>query len=138
MHLTLYYINKKINYEVNLHMADLKIITHAIYETPDGREFDDVQEAQDWMQTLEDIKGITMLDSKFMPTTDITEVFYAHIKNHAQLRAFEAMSDYEGLYARIADLGCWYYDENTDAFVNLETEINRLKDIQYKIYTKGE
>lgn len=119
-------------------MAELKIINHPTYETTDGREFDDLQEAQDWQQALEDLKGITMLDSQFKLTTDVTSAFYVHIKNHAQLRAFEAMSDYEGLCAKVPDLGCWYYDEHTDTFVNLEAEINRLKDIQYKIYTKGE
>ena len=119
-------------------MAELKIINHPTYETTDGREFDDLQEAQDWQQALEDLKGIIMLDSQFKLTAEITSAFYVHIKNHAQLRAFEVMSYYEGLYARIPDLGCWYYNKDTDAFVNIETEINRLKDIQYKIYTTEE
>lgn len=120
-------------------MSEVKIKTHTTYtyETSDGREFDDAQEAQEWQQALEDIKGITMLDSKFKPTTEISSAFYVHIKKHSQLEAFELIQAYGGFVSSIPGIGCWYYDDCTDTYVNLETEINRLKDIQYKLYTGG-
>jgi hypothetical protein len=122
-------------------MSELKIKTHTTYtyETSDGREFDDADEAQEWQQALEDIKSITMLDDKFNPTTETASAFYVHIKNHSQLKAFELMQTYEGFATHIPDRGCWYYDDVADDFVNIEKEINRLKDIQYKLYdTKKE
>lgn len=74
-------------------MAELKIKTHTTYtyETSDGREFDDIREAETWQGQLELIKNITMLDSKFQNTTDHTEAFYVHIKTWQQQEAFEAL-----------------------------------------------
>jgi hypothetical protein len=117
-------------------MQELKIKTHTTYtyETSDGREFEDEQEAKAWQQALEDIKTIAMFDSKFKPTTEVDSAYYVHIKNHTQLRAFAAIQNYEGFCADIPDLGCWYYDEVSDDYVNIESEIDRLKDIQCKLY----
>lgn len=121
-------------------MSELKITTHTVYtyETSDGREFDNPQEAQEWQQALEDLNGITMLDSNFKLTTQVTEAFYVHIKTQAQLDAFALVQEYEGACAPIEERGCWYYDECTDSYVNLEKEINRLKDIKLKIYENSE
>ena len=117
-------------------MSELKIITHTTYtyETSDGREFDDELEAKEWQRIIEDIKGITMLDSGFNPTTEVDSAFYVRIKTYSQFKAFEAMQAYEGLSAQIHDLGCYYYDDRTDCFVNLEEEIKRLQDIRSKLY----
>jgi hypothetical protein len=116
-------------------MAELKIKTHTTYtyETSDGRVFDIAEEAQKWQQALEDIKGITMLDSKFTPTTEVDSAFYVLINTYSQLEAFEAMQAYEGITAHIPDIGWWYYDEVVDEFVDIEKEISRLKDIIYKL-----
>ena len=121
-------------------MADIKIKTHTIYtyETTDGREFDDPQEATDWQLALEDIKRVTMLDYKFKPTDEISDAYYVHIGTHSQLKAFETIQVYHGMTASIPKLGCWYYDECVDSYINIDDEINRLKDIRYKIYNKGE
>lgn len=117
-------------------MTELKIKTHTTYtyETSDGREFDDLEEAREWQQVLEEIKGVIMLDSTLKPTTVLDTAFYVHIKTYPQLKAFEFMQAYEGLSAQISDLGCYYYDNRTDCFVNLEEEIKRLQDIRSTLY----
>lgn len=112
-------------------MAEVKIKTHAIYtyETSDGREFDDAQEAQEWQDHLENIKGITMLDSKFQNTTDHSQAFYVHIKTWQQQAAFEALQVYEGMGSHIPEPGYWYYDDCTDDYVNVSKELERLQSI---------
>jgi hypothetical protein len=112
-------------------MAEVKIKTQTTYtyETSDGREFDDAQEAQEWQEYLELSKTITMLDSKFKPTTDHTKAFYVHIKNWQQQEAFEALHAYEGMSAHILEPGYWYYDGCTDSYVDAVKERDRLQSI---------
>lgn len=112
-------------------MPDIKIKTRTTYtyETTDGREFDDKQEATEWQLALNDIKSIAMLDHKFQKTTDHTEAFYVYIKTLSQLKAFEALQEYEGMCARIDALGYWYYDEHTDQYVSVRKEMDRLQSI---------
>ncbi len=120
-------------------MAELKIKTHTTYtyETTDGREFDDAQEAQEWQDHLENIKGITMLDSKFQYTKDHSEAFYVHIKTWQQQEAFEAMQYYEGMGAHIQKPGYWYYDDCTDSYVDVDEELNRLREIKQRLNNIG-
>jgi hypothetical protein len=117
-------------------MTELKIKTHTTYtyETSDGREFDIVEEAQEWQQTLEDIKGITMLDSEFNTTDEVTSAFYVYIKTYPQLKAFEAMQAYEGMSAHISELGYWFYDDCTDHYVNFDKEIEKLQNMKDRLY----
>ncbi len=112
-------------------MAELKVITHTTYtyETTDGREFDDAQEAEAWQQAIDNIKKISMLDHKFKPTTDVTEAMYVHIKTHEQLEAFDAMQAYEGLAAQIRAVGYYYYDDISDEYINVKKELDRLQSI---------
>ncbi len=112
-------------------MSNLKVITHTTYtyETSDGREFDDQQEATDWQLALDDLKSITMLDHKFCNTDRIDEAYYVHVKTLSQLKAFEAIQKYEGMSAHIDALGYWYYDENTDIYVSVRKEMDRLQSI---------
>jgi hypothetical protein len=99
------------------------------YETTDGREFDDAAEAGEWQKCLEIIKRITMLNSNFKPTSDITEAFFVHIKTNSELDAFEALQGYEGGCASIPSVGYWYYDECTDSYVDAVKERDRLQSI---------
>lgn len=114
-------------------MAELKIKTNYTYETSDGREFDDANEAQEWQQALEDIKGVVMLDSGFNPTSESGATFYVHINNPAELKAFNLVQDYEGLCALPSYVGYWYYDEITDSFVDIDKEIERLQDMKRRL-----
>jgi uncharacterized protein YneR len=112
-------------------MADIKIKTYTTYtyETTDGREFEDRQEATEWQLALDDIKSITMLDNRFCNTTEVSSAYYVHIKTLSQLKAFEAIQKYEGMSAHIDSLGYWYYDENTDLYVSVRKEMDRLQSI---------
>ena len=112
-------------------MADIKIKTHTTYtyETTDGREFDDQQEATEWQLALDDIKGITMLDHKFCNTTEISSAYYVHIKTLSQLKSFEVIQKYEGMSAHIDALGYWYYDDDTDQYISVRKEMDRLQSI---------
>ena len=112
-------------------MADIKIKTHTTYtyETTDGRKFDEAREAEEWQKHIEAIKHLTMLDSKFKPTSDITEAFFVCIKTNSELDAFEAMQVYEGMCAHIPKPGYWYYDDCTDSYVDAVKERDRLQSI---------
>ena len=112
-------------------MTELKVKTHTAYtyETTDGREFDLAEEAEQWQEHLENIKGVTMLDSKFKPTSNTDEAYYVHIKTNAQLDAFEALQAYEGYCAHVPAVGYWYYDECSDDYVNVAKERDRLQSI---------
>ncbi len=112
-------------------MADVKIKTHTTYtyETTDGREFEDQQEATEWQLALDDLKSITMLDYNFNNTTEVSSAYYVHIKTLSQLKAFEAIQRYEGMSAHIESLGYWYYDENTDQYMSVRKEMDRLQSI---------
>jgi hypothetical protein len=117
-------------------MPELKILTHTTYtyETSDGRTFDDDREAAEhWQQSLDNLSGITMLDSKFNKTLRHDEAFYVHIKTWEQQEAFEALQLYEGMGAHIPKPGFWYYDECTDSYVNIAEEINKLQDMISKL-----
>ena len=116
-------------------MADIKIKTHTTYtyETTDGREFDLAEEAEEWQGHLEAIKDITMLDSRFRPTANLDEAFYIHIKTNTQLDAFDAIQTYEGGTAPILEVGYWYYDDCTDSYVNVDKELNTLKEIKQQL-----
>ena len=112
-------------------MADIKIKTHTTYtyETSDGREFDVVEEAEEWQEHLENIKSVVMLDNKFRRTDRTDEAYYVHIKTQAQLEAFEALQAYEGLASHVTSLGYWYYDEDMDEFIDVKEEMDRLQSI---------
>jgi hypothetical protein len=120
-------------------MAELKIKTRTTYtyETSDGREFDLAEEAEQWQEHLENIKGITMLDSKFQYTKDHSEAFYVHIKTWQQQEAFEALQVYEGMGAHIPKPGYWYYDDCTDSYIDVDEELNRLKEIKQRLNAFG-
>ena len=116
-------------------MTDLKVVTHTTYtyETTDGREFDDKQEALDWEQAIETFRGIVMLNSKLMPTDEVDSAYYVHIKNWQEQEAFAMIQNYYGLCAQITEPGYWAYDECADQFIDISKEITRLMDIVKKL-----
>lgn len=112
-------------------MSELKIITHTTYtyETSDGREFEDKLEAEAWEESLEKLRSIVMLNSKFKPTSKIDSAFFVHIRTWEEQEAFATAQLYEGLTAYIPEPGYWYYDERTDEFVDAVKERDRLQSI---------
>jgi RIO-like serine/threonine protein kinase len=78
-----------------------------------------------------------MLDRKFQYTKDHSEAFYVHIKNWQQQEAFEALQYYEGMGAHIPKPGYWYYDDRADSYVDVEEELNRLREIKQRLNNIG-
>ncbi len=118
----------------------IKTHTTYTYETSDGREFKNQEEAQDWQLALDIFNdrthGLTILDAKFNPTTDICSAFYVWIKNQAQLKAYQVMSAYEGVTG-INDLGFWMYNEYMDRYDHIDTELEKLLNIKAKLLNAG-
>lgn len=116
-------------------MANVKVITHTtyIYETTDGREFDDRQEADAWQQALETLKDIVMLNSKLELTDEVESAYYVHIKNWQEQEVFAMVQNYIGLCAQITEPGYWSYDERADQYIDMSKEITRLMDIVKKL-----
>lgn len=112
-------------------MSELKITTHTTYtyETSDGREFDNEAEALEWQKILETFNSISMLDHQFKPTLIPSAVYYLHIKNQEQLKAFDAVQEYDGYGAVPKELGHFCYDEISDEFIQIEDKVAQLLDI---------
>lgn len=122
-------------------MADkLKIITHTTYtyETSDGREFDDKNEAKNWQKILSSLEPVQMLSSNYKPTKEIESAYYVCVETIEQVEAFNMMSGYLGMYARIREVGYYRYDEKIDDFVNVESEIESLQHIIKMLDAEGE
>lgn len=116
-------------------MSDLKIITHTsyTYETSDGREFDDLDEAGAWQKVLDSTSQLIMLTNRFKPTRDPECCFNLYVANSDLVETFNALQDNLGLAARISAPGYYYYDEVSDEFINIDKEIERLLEVKAKI-----
>ena len=112
-------------------MKELKIIKHTTYtyETSDGREFDDENEAKEWQEKLSVIENVCMLDSNFRPTKETDSVFYVHTNTKEETEAFNSMQEYFGICASLDGVGYFRYDEISDSFVNVELQIKELQRI---------
>lgn len=74
-----------------------------------------------------------MLDPKFCYTTDTSKACYVHIKTWQQQEAFEAIQHYKGIDAHIPKPGYWYYDDCTDSYVDVDEELNSLREIKQRL-----
>lgn len=112
-------------------MQGLKIITHKTYtyETSDGREFDDKQEAQEWQEKLSRFEGIRMLDFKEQPTKSFEDVYYIHIETEEQAQAYNEIQKYIGYRSNVNGPGYYRYDERKDDFVDVKSELEKLQHI---------
>lgn len=118
-------------------MAELKVKKHTTYtyETSDGREFDDKKEATEWQKHLCNIKDICLLDSDFK-SADIYRdaVIYVYAKTIEQANSFNAiMHEYFGYGAKLPSTGFFRYDEISDEYVDVESEIEGLQHIIDKL-----
>lgn len=120
-------------------MAKVKVKKHInyTYETTDGRSFNDDKKAHLWQKVLDNIDETIMFNDNFTRTKNVDEAFYVHIKNQDQLEAFAAKQQDEGLFGTISEIGYWYYNENLEEYINIDSEITRLMDIKLKM-DKGE
>lgn len=110
---------------------ELKITEHITYtyETTDGEEFKDKDEALQWQEALDHIKDVVMFDRKFRKTTDIEDAYYVRINTDAQVRAFNKMQAELCYVTRIPYIGYFRYDESSEAFIDVKSEINDLQNL---------
>ena len=116
-------------------MENLKIIEHTFctYETSDGREFEDKQEAMEWQKHLSTIENTVLLNIDYKPTTDYESVMYVHVKTQEQVEAFNAMQQDLDLYARLDEPGYYRYNQISDSYNDIEDEIESLQQIIDKL-----
>lgn len=116
-------------------MKELKIIKHTTYtyETSDGREFDDENEAKAWQKHLSALENVCMLNCEYEPTKEIDSVCYVYVERKEQEEAFNAMQEYFEYSARLHGVGYYRYDNISDEFVNVESEIKELQHIIDKL-----
>lgn len=107
--------------------SKVKVITHSTftYETTDGREFEDRDEAFEWQKSLNMLEDIVMLNCRHERTRNIDEAYYVYASTDEQVEAFNLIQDYE-LNSKIDKPGFYAYDENYDKYLNLELEIRKL------------
>ena len=110
--------------------SKVRVITHTalIYETTDGREFEDKDEAFEWQKSLDILEDIVMLNCKHERTRNIDEAYYVYASTDEQVEAFNLIQDYDALIARVGKPGFYAYDENCDEYLNLESEIRKLQE----------
>ena len=113
-------------------MEELKVTkhTHYTYETSDGKEFGNKQEATKWQNQLNLLQTICMLDVNYKPTTDIEDAIYVHAKTQEQAEAFNAITiEYFSYGAILNGTGWFRYDDVSDSYINVESEIEKLQHI---------
>ena len=113
-------------------MEELKITvhTHYTYETSDGKEFDNKQEAMKWQKHLNVFNTICMLTAEYKPTTDIEDAIYVHAKTQEQAEAFNAITlEYFSFGATLNGTGWFRYDDVSYSYIEIESEIEKLQHI---------
>lgn len=113
-------------------MKELKVTKHTTYtyETSDGSEFDNEPEATEWQKHLNHIENMCILDSNFKPTKDVGSAIYVYAESKEQAEAFNTIQEESLGYASTIDgVGYYRYDEVSDSYMNVESEIEKLQHI---------
>ena len=118
-------------------MAELTVKTHATYtyETSDGREFEDKDEAMEWQRHLCNIERMCLLDYEYEPADIFKDtVIYIYAKTIEQANSFNiVMSNYFGYGASLPSTGFFRYNGCLDEYVDIEAEIAQLQHIIDKL-----
>lgn len=118
-------------------MAELTVKTHATYtyETSDGREFEDKDEAMEWQKHLCNIARMCLLGSDYKPIDmSRNEAVYVYAKTFEQADSFnDIRHEYYGWGEGIPGAGFYRYDEINDKYVDIEAEIAQLQRIIDKL-----
>ena len=113
-------------------MAELKVKKHITYtyETSDGCCFDNKKEATEWQNHLSNIETMRMLDSDYEPTKDICGAIYVCAETKDQADAFNVIQEKAlGYCSTIDGVGHYRYDEISDRYIRVESEIEKLQHI---------
>ena len=116
-------------------MTELKVIKNVTYTftTSDGKEFYDEHEAKIWQKHLSIFNNMNILDIEFVPTKEINRAFYVHTKTQEEVDAFNEMQNDLQYISTIDGIGYYYYDEISDSYINIETQIKELQSIINKL-----
>ena len=113
-------------------MREVKVIKHTTYtyKTSDGSEFETEPKAIEWQKHLNNIEDMCILDSDFNPTKDVESAIFVYAKSKEQAEAFNTIQTESLGYASIiGGVGFYRYDDTTDSYINVETEIRELQRI---------
>ena len=112
-------------------MNEVKVKKHTsyTYETSDGREFEDKEEAMEWQKHLCNLGDMCLLDHTFKPTNEVESALYVHAKTAEQAEAFNAWQEYMGFCSGLQGAGFYRYDEVSDNYIEIESEIEKLQRI---------
>lgn len=114
------------------------------YIADDGKVFDDEDDCREYEKQTHYGKlkdGVKALDYQFRPV-DAFECdvhFYVNILDASFVEDYVKYCDeYFGISVNIKSPGVWYYDEINDLFVNIDEEIEALKNKKELIMSKFE
>lgn len=120
-------------------MEEIKVTRHIqySYETSDGKEFGSKKEAKEWQKQLNLFQTLCMLDADYKPTKDISSAVYVYAKTKEEAEAFNEIAFLEYSYYSTIDGTGWYrYDDISDSYVDIESEIEKLQHI-IEVLKKG-
>lgn len=113
-----------------------------IYIADDGAKFNTEYECDvyEFKKRLNDKKDTFMLfDSKFNETNNIGIAYYIYVKNEDGIKILEELFDNEGYFTpwlrnnELRHLGVFYFDDNTQEWLDLDKELNTLLGARNKI-----
>ena len=113
-------------------MSEIKTRTYYTYETTDGRDFEDLEEAEKWQEVLNTFKTSLKLDNSGLITDELDETFFVELRTMEEVIAFDKICKYEGVSTLPMSLtGTWHY-ENT-RWVHIESQMNYYKNLKKMI-----
>lgn len=113
-------------------MREVKVIKHTTYtyKTSDGSEFETEPRAIEWQKHLNNIEDMCILGSDFKPTKDVGSAIYVYAESKEQAEAFNTIQiESLGYASTLCGVGFYRYDDNSDSYINVETEIQELQRI---------
>lgn len=118
-------------------MSNVKTISVLVehYETTDGQIFQVKSEAEKWQEMLDGMSNIIMLTEKFEVTKEPERCYRVYLDSYKEVDAFRAYQ-YDTVGTPLPEIvhpGHYFYDENKDQYVHIETELDRLERIIERI-----
>ena len=110
-----------------------------IYISDDGEEFDSEEECLEHEQTVSSMNSVMLFDSRKRMISDpapfvaFEKAVYVYIRDAEKAEAFLQWIRQECGYSvpeQLEDGELYFYDEQTNLFVNLEEKIRELKNLR--------
>jgi hypothetical protein len=122
---------------------------YSYYEADDGTRFDDEEECFRYERNKElepFINDITCYNERLSPIdlveNDWDDIWYINAKNAKALEAFNKIYAIDAGYTEVLfdsdTIYCYYFDENSQEWVNIPRKIEELQDLAKEIGLKVE